>query len=333
MNTIPPQMRILEMLGGFQISQVLYVLAKLDIPTMLRQGPRTIGELAAATEVDAGALGRVVHFAASLGLFRTDGDRVEVTELGAVLAEDHPRSMRWPAFYYMETHYAPFGDFLETVRTGESTSMRFFGKSFWDWVSDSPDRAELQNRTFENVTRSLRAGMFDRYRLPAGAVVADLGGADGSILAELLSDEPDRRGIVFDRPDIVPAARRNLADRGMDDRVRTEAGDFFRSVPGADVYILADTLHDWDDESCRTILRNIAAAANPGARVVLIEAVVPPGDTPHPAKAIDIVMLAMTEGGRERTAYEWQALLESAGFALDRIVESVAMYSFIEATL
>jgi hypothetical protein len=271
-------MRILEMLGGFQISQVLYVLAKLDIPTMLRQGPRTIGELAVATEVDADPLGRVVHLAASLGLFRTDGDRVEVTELGAVLAEDHPQSMRWPAFYYMETHYAPFGDFLETVRTGESTSMRFFGKSFWDWVSDSPDGADLQNRTFENVTRSLRAGMFDRYRLPAGAVVADLGGADGSILAELLSDEPDRRGVVFDRPDIVPAARKNLADRGMDDRVRTEAGDFFRSVPGADVYILADTqmddhphrgTHDW---GCTTGTTSRAAQSFATSRQRLIPA-------------------------------------------------------------
>jgi hypothetical protein len=320
------------MLSGFQVSQALYVLAKLDIPTMLREGPQTIGELAAATEVDADALGRVVQFAASMGLFRTEGDRVELTELGAVLAEDHPQSMRWPAFYYMETHYAPFGDFLETVRTGKSTSMRFFGKSFWDWVSDSPERAELQNRTFENVTRSLRAGMFDSYRLPAGTVVADLGGADGAILAELLADEPDRRGIVFDRPDIVPAARKTLADRGLDDRVQTEAGDFFTSVPSADVYVLADILHDWDDDSCRQILRTIAESANPGARIVLIEAVIPPGNAPHPAKAIDIVMLAMTEGGRERTADEWQTLLDSAGFSLDRIVESVAMYSFIEAT-
>lgn len=155
--------------------------------------------------------------------------------------------------------------------------------------------------------------MFDGYRLPEGTVVADIGGADGSMMVRLLADDPGRRGIVFDQPEVVAAAEKNLVDHNLADRVQAVAGDFFQSVPAADVYIVSYILHDWNDEDCRRILRNIASAANPGARLVIIEAILPPGDEPHPAKVIDLTMLAMNNG-RERTAAEYTALLDSAGF-------------------
>ncbi|MFB9831363.1 methyltransferase [Actinoallomurus acaciae] len=330
---IPPSLQMLQLLTGFQISQALYVVAKLDVATILSNGPRTIDQLAAETSASADALGRIIRFLATLGVFRTDGDQIEVTELGATLGEDHPDSFKYGALYWMETHYGPFGDFLTTARTGESAATRHFGQPFFDWISSDPERAELQNRAFANAATGLRSGLFREYNLPDGAVVADIGGADGSMLSQLLMDAPDRRGIVFDRPEIVAGAQKTLAEHGLTDRVQGVGGDFFESVPTADVYTLSYILHDWDDESCRRILRSIADAAEPGARVVLIEAVIPPGDEPHPAKVIDLTMLAITTG-RERTTEEFQALLDSAGFTLDRIVPSpTPVVSFIEATL
>ena len=182
------------------------------------------------------------------------------------------------------------------------------------------------------VTTSLRRGMFDAYRLPEGAVVADIGGADGAMIVQFLADAPDRRGIVFDLPDVVAAAVRTIADHGLSGRIQAVGGDFFKAVPDADVYILSYILHDWDDKSCRHILDNIAKAAKPGARLVIVESVIPAGDEPHPAKVIDITMLAMLTG-RERTEREYRALLDSAGFTLDRIVPSATPYCFIETTL
>ncbi|AUI61789.1 methyltransferase [Amycolatopsis sp. BJA-103] len=329
---IPPQIQMIQLLTGFEVSQALYVVAKLDIATILRNGPRTIDQLAAETNADVDALGRIIRFLASIGVFRTDGDQIEVTELGMTLADEHPGSVRYGALYFMETHYAPFGDLLHTALTGETAATRYYGQPFFDWISAAPERVEVQNRAFANFTNSQRAGMFEGYRLPDGAVVADIGGADGSMLVQLLADAPDRRGIVFDRPEVIAAAQKTLADHGMADHAHTVGGDFFESVPAADVYVLAYILHDWDDQSCRRILHTIAAAAKPGARVVLVEAVIPPGDAPHPAKGIDLTMLVLVSG-RERTAEEYRALLDSAGFVLDRIVPSPTPFSFIEATL
>jgi len=109
-------------------------------------------------------------------------------------------------------------------------------------------------------------------------------------------------------------------------------GDFFRAVPAADIYVLSTVLHDWDDEKSRRILGVIAAAARPGARLVLLEMVVPEDATPHLAKNVDLIMLAML-GGRERTAGDWRDLLGASGFRLDRILNYPSPVSVIEATL
>lgn len=329
---VPPQIQMIQLLTGFEVSQALYVVAKLDIATILSDGPLPISRLAAETNANADALERIIRFLATIGVFRTDNGQVEITELGLTLADGRPESVRYGALYFMETHYGPFGELLHTALTGQPAATHHFGQPFFDWISADPERVDVQNRAFANITTGLRAGMFEGYRLPDGAVVADIGGADGSMIVQLLAGSPDREGIVFDRPEVVPAARENMAEHGLADRVRCVAGDFFESVPAADVYLLSYVLHDWDDESCLRILRTIGEAAEPGARLVLVEAVIPPGDTPHPAKGIDLTMLALVSG-RERTADEYRDLLDAAGFTLDRVIPSSTSFSFVEATL
>jgi hypothetical protein len=320
------------MLAGFQISQALYVVAKLGVSTALADGPRTVDQIAATTGANADVLRRIVRTLASAGIFRTDGERVEATPLGLTLAEGYPGSVRDIALFWMETHYAPFGGLLQSATTGENAATSYYGEPFMDWIASSPVRAEVQTRAMASVTQGLRAGMFEGYSLPEGNLVADIGGADGSVICELLAREPGRRGIVFDLPVVVPPARQVLADHGLAGRVDVVPGDYFKSVPAADIYVLSFILHDWDDESCLRILRNVKDAAAPGAHLVVIESVIPPGDAPHPAKLIDLTMLAMVTG-RERTAEEYDKLLAAAGYTMERIVPSPTPFSFIEATI
>jgi hypothetical protein len=325
---------MIQMLSGFQVSQALYVVAKLGVATVLADGPRPVDELAALVAASPDALGRLIRTLTPLGLFQTTGDgRVEVTPLGLTLAAGRPGSVRDAALYWMETHYAAFGHLLHTVRTGEPGATHHLGQPFFDWIGADPELAALQSRAMATVTAGLKAGVFQGYELPGEAVtVADIGGSDGTVLAQLLASHPDRRGIVFDLPQVVPAAREAISRSGLAGRVEVIGGDFFESVPAADVYVLSYVLHDWDDESCARILRSIAEAAAPGARLVIIELVLSSGDEPDVAKMIDLVMLAMLSG-RERTAAEYQALLAKAGFTLDRVVPSPSLFSFLEATL
>jgi hypothetical protein len=329
--TPPPSLVMTQMLAGFQVSQALYVVAKLDIATKLDEGPRSVAELAQQCGAHERSLGRLVRVLAMIGVFRTEGDLVFSTPLGGLLSRNSPASMADVALLWMETHYAPFGELLHTVTTGEPAATLYFGKPLFAWLSDDPARSDLFTRAMTNVTGALRGGLFDGYEMPAGRVVADIGGADGSVLATLIADQPERTGVVFDLPAVEMAATAAIAERALADRVTFVAGDFFSHVPAADVYLLSFVLHDWDDEAGARILESIRKAANPGARLLIIEGVVPADDAPHPIKMIDLTMLGMV-GGSERTEEEFGTLLDRAGFTVDRIVSTPTVFSIIETT-
>jgi O-methyltransferase domain/Dimerisation domain len=330
-GTVPAPAQMFRLLSGFVTSQALYVTAELGIADELLAGPRTAAELASATGADADTLRRVIRYLAGLGLFRTSGDSVEVTELGRTLASGTPGSMRGVARFWMETHYLPFSELLQTVRTGETAAAHYFGKPFFEWVNQSRRLSELQNAAMAGGGQVARGALVNQYQLPAGRVVADIGGADGTLLTTLLARHPDREGIVFDLPTVVGAAQETVRAADLADRVRVVGGDFFTGVPEADIYILSTVLHDWSDAAATDILRGIAKSARPGSRLVLVETILPDGDAPDSAKLLDLVMLGLL-GGRERTLAEWARLLADGSFALDRVVDGPAGMSVIEAT-
>ena len=106
------------------------------------------------------------------------------------------------------------------------------------------------------------------------SVAVDVGGAHGALVQAMMQASPGLKGIVLDRPGVVDGAIRQAAESGLADRFTGVAGDFFRQVPSADLYLLKMILHDWDDDACRTILRNCRASARPGARALLVEQVI-----------------------------------------------------------
>jgi O-methyltransferase domain/Dimerisation domain len=329
----PPSVRMVELLAGFQVSQALYAVAKLGVCTALLDGPHTADEVAASVGAQPDVVRRLLRDLAGLGVFTTPSpDRYAVTPLGATLAEGTPGSVRDLALTWMETHYAPFGLLLETARTGEPAATRYYGRPFFQWLARDPEQVARFTGAMAGLTEGIKSGAVAGYRVPGGPTIADIGGADGALLLDVLAADPQRRGIVFDLPHVVPAARARLAGHPLAGRVDVVAGDFFAAVPPADTYLLSMVLHDWDDEAAAAILANIAAAAPPGARLVGLELVVPPGDAPHLATMIDLTMLGMLTG-RERTAEELTALLAAAGFRVDRITPTATPISLVEATL
>ena len=186
--------------------------------------------------------------------------------------------MRDLALTWMETHYLPFGNLLDTLRTGEPAASRYYGRPFFEWLSSDPTQVQTFTGAMANLTDGIRAGALAGYELPEGEVVADIGGADGQVMVLLLArpGREARRGIVFDLPHVVSAAGPVLAAAGLSERVQAVPGDFFTSVPAADLYVVSMILHDWDDAQCTRILSRMAEAARPGARLSALEFVLPP---------------------------------------------------------
>jgi hypothetical protein len=322
-----------QLLGGFRISQALYAIAVLGVADQLVAGPAPVEVLAGHTGAHAPSLHRLLRILASAGVFTEPEPGVfALTPLGQTLTSGQPGSMRDLAIFWMETHYAPFAELLHTIRTGQPAAEHLYGQPWFAWLADHPQQASRFVGAMANLT-GLKTAAIAALPLDGSQTIVDVGGADGTMLASILAARPHMRGVLFDLPHIVTDAPKTFARHGVEDRVDCVGGDFFESVPaGGDAYLLSTVLHDWPDEQARRILANVAAAGGSGARLLLIEFVVPPGDAPHQSKMTDLVMLAIV-GGKERTETEWRELLTATGFTAIEIRQTGTPISVIQATV
>jgi hypothetical protein len=329
---VPPPVAMLQMISGFWISRAIYIAAKLGIADLLRDGHRTIDELAAATGTHAPSLYRVMRALASVGVF-TEAEKTgfTLTPLAETLRTDAPGSLRAFATVELgEEHYPAWGELLHSVKTGEIAFDRAFGMPVWKFFEQNPENAKTFNDAMTGMTLAVNDAVLSSYDFSSISEIVDVGGGHGSLIASILKSNPPMRGVLFDAPPVIEGARRRIGAEGIAERCEAIAGDFFESVPsGGYAYILKWIIHDWDDERSVTILKNCHRAMAENGRLLLVEAVVPDGSEPHFSKFIDLNMLVMT-GGRERTEDEYRTLFEASGFRLTRIIPTESPMSIIE---
>jgi hypothetical protein len=325
---------MIELLGGFRISQALYAAAALGVADQLVAGPAPVKALAERVGAHAPSLHRLLRTLASVGVFTEPEPGVfALTPLGQTLTSSRPGSMRDLAITWMETHYAPFAELIHAVRTGRPAAEHLYGEPFFAWLSHHPEQASRFTGAMANLTSGFKTAAIASLPLDGIHTIVDVGGADGTGLAAILAAYPHMRGVLFDLPHVITSAPETLARHGVDDRVDCVGGDFFESVPaGADAYLVSAVLHNWPDQQAQRIVANIAAAGGSGARLLMIEFVVPPGDTAHLSKMSDLSMLAMLNG-KERTETEWRELLTAADLTGIEIHQTGTPLSVIQATV
>jgi hypothetical protein len=307
----PPPERMFQMITSYWVSQAVGTFAELGLADRLATGAKSARDLAAAVGTDADATFRLLRLLATVGVVAQDDTRFTLTPLGETLRKDVPGSMRDMArAQTMPGHWLPWGRLTDAVRTGKRQTAAALGMEIFDHYAKHPDEREAFSGAMHGIA-SLVAGEAPRvYDASAHRVVCDVGGSSGTIATGFLRANPSLAGIVFDLPEVVP-----FATAALGDRCRAIGGDFFADVPVADLYVLKHILHDWNDEQCKTILRNCAKHLTPGGRVLILEMVVPDDGRPSPAPLMDVNMLVVTEG-RERTAGQFAELLGAAGLRL-----------------
>lgn len=328
---LPPQAVLVQMTFGFILSQALSVAAKLHIADLLAERAKTAEELAEETGSDPRGLFRLLRALAKADVFtRDEKGRFSNTELSEFLRSDHPDSMR--AVVHMmgdEEHWRAQGKLDHAVRTGESGFVRVFGKSPFPYLMENPEKAKLFDEAMTCLSKSLGAAAVGAYDFSEVETVADIGGGHGILLGSVLELNPDLKGILFDQPQVVSGSEL-LSNEEVADRVEIIGGSFFEEVPvNADVYLMKHIIHDWNDEESVLILSNLARAAKPGAKLVLLESVVEDEDVPSLSGLMDLNMLAVTSG-RERTAAEYADLMERSGFRFVGVHETPSPLQLIE---
>jgi len=182
-----------------------------------------------------------------------------------------------------------------------------------------------------NTSRLFAPVMLSSYNFTSFRNIVDIGGGDGTLLASILQRYKNVSAVLFDSEHIVKRAAVNLESAGVRDRVEIVEGNFFGEVSaGADLYIMKNILHDWDDKDAVRILGNVNKAMPSGSKLIVVEAIIENDNKYSFGKMIDILMLVVTKEGRERTLDEFRLLFDRSGFRINRKISTVSPFSIIE---
>ena len=325
-----PRQQLLQMITSYWASMSIHVAAKLKLADLINAGPKTAAELATATNTNAQALYRLLRALASVEIFAEDSaGKFRMTPMAECLLDVHG-SQRAVALMMGDEHFRTWGDLLYSVQTGKPAFDHIYGKGVFEFLSEHTEQAKIFDAAMTGFHGPETQAMIDAYDYTGVNTLVDIGGGNGTVLTAVLKKYPAIKGVLYDLPGVIERAKKNIADAGLSARCQTIAGSFFESAPpGGDAYQMRHIIHDWTDEQCLTILGHIRKVIPKTGRLLVIEMVIKPGNTPQPAKWLDLNMLVLP-GGRERTEQEYRELYAKAGFKLERVVPTPTEVSVIE---
>jgi hypothetical protein len=329
----PPHAQLIAMGTAYWATRLVFVAAQLELADRLAARPRSAKDVAAELGLHAPSLHRFMRSLAGIGvLTEVEPQTFALTPLGEALKTDAPGSARAAILTLAgDLVMRSWDEMLYSLRTGKSALDHLFGKPLFELMAERPEEAALFNETMVGFHGAEPPAVADAYDFSAFESIVDVGGGTGNLLVHILRRHRRPLGVLFDLPHVAGDARAFLDAHGMADRVTIEAGSFFENVPqGHDAYTLSHVIHDWTEEHCHAILANCRRAIAPDGRLLIVEMVLPEGDTPHVGKMLDMMML-LGPGGQERTGEEYRALLKRADFRMTRVVPTASAVSIVEA--
>ena len=324
----------MQIATGHFVASALYGVLSVGIPDLLKSGSKSVAELAMIAKVHEGALYRVMRALSAAGVFSESPARTfSLTPISEPLCKDAQNSMRQMALWLtLPFHFEVYGQLSHALRTGETVAEKLYGLPCFEYLAQNQEVNDVFNDAMTEFSGNVIPAVLEAYDFGSlsGKTLVDIAGGHGKVLTEILKKHPGVRGILFDLERVVGGAIPRIESEGLGSRCSVAHGDFFAAVPSGDAYIMKHIIHDWDDAHALRILRNIHAAAAPGAPLLLIEAAMAPGNEPHFAKVVDLEMMLLP-GGCERTQREYRDLLAQAGFELTRVIGTKSPLDVIEA--
>ncbi len=313
--------RLFELIEGYKGSQVVAAVAELGVADVLAAGPTSSREVARACGADPDAILRLLRCGAAVGLVEeVNSEQFALTEMGTYLRTGE-RSLRDAATGLTgPTHWQPWSRLADGVRTGQPTAEQTLGCDVMSYAAAHPEESARFARAMSAISSRVSAEVASRYDASRFGRIVDVGGSHGELLAGLLAGAPNATGVLLEVAEVVAGARDAFDGRGLASRVEVVAGDFLNAVPtGADLYVLKSILHGRSDEQALQILRNCHEASSFGGTLLIIEGLLPTDGRPSQIHLMDMAML-LALGGRERTLEDYAALLEQAGYSLERVI-------------
>jgi len=325
---------ILEIGFAFRKSRTLLAAVELGVFTALGDGPLDQTALAGRIGIHERGARDFFDTLMALGLLERDENGRYANSAACASYLD----MRLPSYlgglfdYLNERMYPAWATLTPALRTGKpQAGLSAAGGFSTFYAHGSVAQSFLKGMTGASllVGRALAANFpWDDYRS-----FVDVGTAQGCVPAEIVCAHPHLRGLGFDLPVVELAFTQYVRERGLEDRVTFQAGDFFKdSLPEADVMIMGRVLHNWDVPVRRLLVDKAYAALPHGGALIVHDTLIDDArrERPH-CMLSSLNMLIQTSGGSEYTAQECKLWMKDSGFAQMRIVPLAAMQTAVVA--
>ena len=302
------------------ISQAVHVALELGVPATLKAGPKSVAEVAAATDSDPWTLEAILHALAAFEVLEVDREeRFRLTKVGALLL-DPSKGLIGEAGAFFETIYRAQSGLIDMAKTGETAFNAVFGIGFYEYLARNPRAGSFFNEQMLRNGPVRYASISTIYDFSKVSRVVDVGGGQGALILELLRQQPHLKAVLFDSPQVLKGVVARLEQAGVAGRVEVIAGNFLESVPaGGDLYFLAAVVSNLVKREAQRLLTNCRAAMNSKARLLILESVRDFGKKlPKWASLVELGIMAQ-RGGRTRTEPQLRELLHSSGFRLSEI--------------
>ncbi len=330
----PPQFTLMNLVADRWRADALGTLVRLGVADAIGQGALSADELAPSLGVDRAALYRLLRALAHDGLLGVDKEgRFSLTAVTAPLRRDHPNTMANVVMELSAPRNARCWSRLpDAIRTGKPTWDGEFPVGMWDWLDAHPEEHAVFHGAMLELTREGAPGYARAFDFGRHGSVVDIGGGTGLLLAQILAVHPGLSGVLMDNPTVLAQSPPVLDSYGVRDRVQTMGGDIFRDTPPAEkgVYLVKNIFHGVSDEVLVPLLKRWREVMRADSRLVAIEIVVPDDGSPY-LGFLDLQMLLVAPGGRERTRAEFEALFAAAGLVLEAVLPTASPFSMVVA--
>ncbi len=315
MSSITPQM-ILELARNFMESRVLLTGAELNLFTLLASKPLSAEEIASRTGANLRALMILLDALAAMDLLvKQEGRYSSPPPISSLLSGVGPESIL-PMVHHMAHVWQRWSNLTERVKGREEP-----GKPT---ESKEADQITAFIGAMHAIAAKLAPGVVAAVNPGAARNLLDVGGASGSYTLAFLRAVPGMRATLFDKPEVIPLARRRLGEAGVLERMTLVGGDFYRDEfpPGHDLALISAIIHQNSPEENLDLYRKVFRALVPGGRVIIRDHIMEPGRTrPRDGAIFAVNMLVATRGGNTYTFEEIHTGLAQAGFVRIRLLQ------------
>ena len=322
----------LSILSNVSFAPLLGRLIRAKVPDLLHGGRVPSAELAKRTGLHPLSTVRALRALTAFGVFREESPGIFANSEVSNLFRDAPGCLRNYALFATSEQFLSSSAALgRSLETGKAAHDHALGQSVWEWMRDHPEDNVAFNRGLAEIRKDEQALIAAAYDWTGVTSVVDIGAGAGSLVASIVAANPSIRGILFDRPDVLPDADHLLTERGVRARCDLVGGSFFEAIPvQGDVWILMQILHDWPDAECQTILKRCRERMRSGDRLLVIEMVPVPGKPDVKIAILDIAMMTFGGEARQRTEEEYNELFAATGFSSARVLGTGTAFSLLE---